>query len=113
MPTLAPPYPSFSLPQHDACYGDAWSRTAPKSKERTKAECGCDRTIVKTLQALKKDSAAFAAIPADGRRVADDIVKAMPVKCSAELVTGIFLPHKKAPPPADDGGDGGGASVLG
>lgn len=98
--------------QHDSCYGAAWAGSAPKSKERAKAECACDRTLVKTLSSLKKDAPAFAAISADGRRVADDIIKAMPVKCSAELLGGIFLPHKKAPPPAD-GGDGSSTSVMG
>lgn len=105
-PSLSHPPPLF-LPQ---CYGDAFDHTAPKSKERVKAECACDRVLVKTLQTWKKDKAAVAAVPADGRKVADDIIAAMPAKCATFAVAGIFLPHKKAPPPADDDG---GSSVLG
>lgn len=101
--------PLSAHPTHThQCYGDAYANTAPKSKERVKAECACDRALVKTLQAWKKDKAAVADVPPAGRKVAEDIITAMPAKCAATAVAGVFLPHRKAPSPAADGG-----SVLG
>lgn len=87
---------------HDACYEDAKSKNARKSKELIKAECACDHTLIKTLQTWKKDKAAVAAADPEARRVADDIVAAMPAKCAAYVIAGIFLPHRKAPAPAAD-----------